>query len=146
MNDDVLAHIGQFADADARRAMGFLPNRLSPSSDSRYAYLHAMFARRRVDNWIAWGHAVQIMSGRFHILIQVYGRNEKDKDTQTKSTYGMHGGDLWDVVQSEETIKSHHFKLDEHNGHRLHECSNWRNGRWVSWCRIKTSVCFSSGN
>jgi hypothetical protein len=47
MNDDVLACIGQFADADARRAMGLSPNRLPPSNDGRYDYLHKMLALER---------------------------------------------------------------------------------------------------
>jgi hypothetical protein len=72
MNDDTLACIGEFADADARRAMGLPPNRLNSSDDNRYDRLRKLFAQRQVrglsDDWMT----VLVYNERFYHSATIY--------------------------------------------------------------------------
>jgi hypothetical protein len=131
MNDDVLACIGQYADADARRAMGLPPNRLPPSNDSRYDCLHKMLAQERnFEYWVeddgtpCW--TMRFDTDNYYHIIQIeYNRDDKAWGYY----YGPRGRlEFWTMrLLDDGNLESqHHWSV-----FRVHYKSVWKDGRWV---------------
>jgi hypothetical protein len=125
MNDDVLACIGQFADADARRAMGFPPNRLSPSSDSQYARLCKLLAQRRIRS---------LSEDWYTVLV-------KDERLYHRVTIDRHEGGIYVVHQYRQPDSGHCWKFsygDQIEYCRYGWCDTlqqrfiWQGGQWVA--------------
>jgi hypothetical protein len=135
MNDDVFAHIGQFADADARRAMGLPPNRLSPSNDGRYDCLNKMLAQIQsieyfleVDGTPCWAKWVE--TNNYYHSVKVYDRDDK------KIGWGYEYGpripqQFWTIrLLDDGNLESqHHWSIS--SVFRVHYKSVWQDGRWV---------------
>jgi hypothetical protein len=136
MNDDVLVHIGQYADADARRAMGLSPNRLPPSNDGRYDYLHKMLARERSrycwsgDNGIS-NCSMWMRAGDFSYGIQ-WIKYDNGKETSWTWQYNIVNSpsDLWTIhLEEDGALKSSCYPYPQYMTQNCRFV--WQDGRWV---------------
>jgi hypothetical protein len=133
MNDDVLACIGQFADADARRAMGLPPNRLPLSNDSRYDCLNKMLAQeRRIVHFVEkdgasdWDMCIRTDNYCYSVRIAY------DRDGKIKILRYVYGPErLWHFWVIRWRDDGNHESLYFRNVGYFEYKSVWQDGRWV---------------